>query len=175
MRDAHGVVPSQRTSPDQTPRPTVRTPDPAELMWLEEARELLRGPGIDLTDVQWLGTQLDTLMASWHTCPPAQRWNRVPTTTALGIAAGDAVIARVPGLQWVCVPDTAGPRFALAHPATTAVAHPIEAVDEIWTTGGAGLLPELVDGIAARALHQITPPVEPALFTGALRLLGLRR
>ena len=156
-------------------RPDVRSLDPAELVWLEEARELLRGPGLDLTDVAWLGTQLDTLMASWHARPVAERWNRIPATTALGIAVSDAVIARVPGLQWVCVPDATGPRFALAHPLLVALEDPIATVDLLWTTGKPRQLPAFVEELTTRLLRQLAPPGEPALFTGALRLLGLRR
>lgn len=178
-RDRRAVVPSPRgeIAPIPTgPRPAVRTPDPAELVWLEEARELLRGPQTDLTDVGWLSAQLDVLMGSWHACPPAERWNPTPTTTALGIAVGDAVIARVPGLEWVYVLEPGGSRFALAHRASTLLDHPIEAVSALWSDGHPGTLRPLVDQLARRALSLTSAaPDEPARLTGALRLLGLRR
>ena len=79
----------------------MRTLDPAELVWLAEARELLRGPGVDLTDIAWLGGHVDELMAAWHQTMPSLRWDPLPTTTAVGLAVGDAVVARVPGLEWV--------------------------------------------------------------------------
>lgn len=178
-RDRRAVVPTPRSelaSLPAGPRPAVRTPDPAELVWLEEARELLRGPETDLTDVGWLGAQLDVLMGSWHACPPAERWNPIPTTTALGIAVGDAVIARVPGLEWVYVLEPGGSRFALAHRASTLLEHPIEAVSALWSEGRPGTLRPLVDQLARRALSLTSAaPDEPARLTGALRLLGLRR
>ena len=158
----------------------MRPLDPGELVWLEEARELLRGPGVDLRDVGWLGAQLDVLMAVWHETPPVARWNPRPTTTALGITTGDAVIARVPGLQWVQLLEPGASRFALAHPATASLGHPLEAVEAAWAAGRPGALRPLVDRLAAEATGRTRASRthvadEPARRSGALRLLGLRR
>lgn len=82
-RERRSFVPSPRgtagrTSPEL--RPAVRTLDPVELVWLGEARELLRGPGVDLTDVAWLGGHLDELIATWYGTMPSWRWDLLPTT-----------------------------------------------------------------------------------------------
>lgn len=173
-RERRPSVPSPRgTAGRATPdlRPAVRTLDPAELVWLAEARELLRGPGVDLTDVAWLGAHVDSLMSSWHSTPPALRWDPVPTTTAVGLAVGDAVIARVPELQWAYVLDARGSHYALAHPRTTSIELPIDAVTSVWAQGRPGMLPGLVDELVARS----TPGAhEPARMSGALRLLTRR-
>ena len=177
-RDRRAFVPSPRaeaTPITQGPRAAVRSPDPSELVWLEEARELLRGPQSDLTDVGWLGAQLDVLMGAWHACPTAERWNPTPTTTALGIAVGDAVIARVPGLEWVYVLEPGGSRFAIAHRESPLLEHPIEAVGALWVDGSPGTLRSLVDQLVGHALRVTATREEPDRLTGALRLLGLRR
>ena len=157
------------------PRPATRPLDPTELVWLAEARELLRGPRVDLTDVAWLGSHLDSLMASWHRSPSAARWDPSPTTTAVGLAVGDAVIARVPGLGWVYALHAPGSPYALAHPRTVAVELPVDAVAHLWTQGVPNLLPALVDELAGRATGRAARPDEPGRLTGALRLLNRRR
>jgi hypothetical protein len=175
-RDRRGFVPSPRgtagrAAPDV--RPAVRELDPAELVWMEECRELLRGPGLDLADVGWLGTLLDASMTPWHAASRPARWNPLPTITAVGIAAGDAVVSRVPGTAWVVVSGTG--TFALAHPRTTTLELPLEAVEASWHDGTPGTLPTLVAELTDRALLRITEVDEPPRLTGALRLLGLRR
>jgi hypothetical protein len=174
-RERRSFVPSPRgTAGRITPdlRPAVRTLDPAELVWLAEARELLRGPGVDLTDVTWLGAQVDSLMASWHRTPPGLRWDPVPTTTAVGLAVGDAVIARVPGLRWVYALDAPGSPYALAHPRTTRIGLPIDAVTLLWQQGCPDALPRLIDELTERSADPRAD--EPARLTGALRPLTRR-
>jgi hypothetical protein len=129
-RDRRSFVPSPRgTAGRAAPelRPAVRTLDPVELVWLAEARELLRGPDVDLTDVAWLGGHVDELMTAWHHTMPSLRWDPLPTTTAVGLAVGDAVIARVTGLERVYALDSPGSPYALAHPRTTMVVLHVDA------------------------------------------------
>ncbi|MGV8977853.1 MAG: DUF3806 domain-containing protein [Cellulomonas sp.] len=155
-------------------RPAVRTLDPTELVWLGEARELLRGPGVDLTDLDWLSGHVDALLAAWRDTMPSLRWDPLPTTTAVGLAVGDAVIARVPGLEWVYALGGPGSPYALAHPRTTMVELPIDAVAHLWADGALGQLPGLVDELTVRCAE---PPAaeEHTLLTGAMRLLTRRR
>lgn len=160
-----------RAAPDV--RPAVRGLDPAEAMWLEESRELLRGPGLDLTDVDRLGVLLDELMTAWHATEPDRRWDPLPTVTALGLLAGDVVVARVPGLTWVRVEGS--PSIALAHPRTTTLELPLDAVAALWQDGVPDRLPALVRELTDRTLARVTEVDEPPRLTGALRLLSRRR
>ena len=175
-RDRRSFVPSPRgtagrTSPEL--RPAVRTLDPVELVWLAEARELLRGPDVDLTDVAWLGGHIDGLMTAWHHTMPSLRWDPLPTTTAVGLALGDAVIARVPALEWVFAFDAPRSPYALAHPRTAMVVLPVDAVAKLWNQGDPGRLPGLVDELAALSAEQVVE--EHPRVSGAMRLLGRRR
>lgn len=160
-----------RAAPDV--RPAVRGLDPAEILWLEESRELLRGPGLDLTDVERLGALLDELMTAWHAAEPVERWDPLPTITALGLLTGDAVVARVPGLGWVRVEGTAS--IALAHPRTTALALPLDAVAGLWDAGVPGGLPPLVHELTDATLARVADAEDPPRLPGALRLLGRLR
>lgn len=160
-----------RAAPDV--RPAVRGLDPAELMWLEESRELLRGPGVDVTDADRLGVLLDELMGAWHAAAPAARWDPLPTITALGLLAGDVVVARVPGLTWVRVEGAAS--IALAHPRTTTLELPLDAVAALWQAGVPEQLPALVREMTDRTLARVTEVDEPPRLTGAMRLLARLR
>ena len=175
-RDRRSVVPSPRGTEGRAApelRPAVRTLDPAELVWLAEARELLRGPGVDLTDIAWLGGHLDGLMTTWHHTMPSLRWDPLPTTTAVGLAVGDALIARVPGLEWVYAFDAPGSPYALAHPRTAMVVVPADAVARLWYQGTPGRVPGLVDELAALSAEHAVE--EHPRVSGAMRLLGRRR
>ncbi len=160
-----------RAAPDV--RPAVRGLDPAEAMWLAESRELLRGPGLDLTDVDRLGVLLDELMGAWHAVEPPLRWDPVPTITALGLLAGDVIVARVPGLTWVRIEGS--PSIALAHPRTTTLELPLDAVAALWEAGVPEQLPTLVREVTDRTLARVTQVDEPPRLTGALRLLARLR
>lgn len=170
------LIPSPRTAAGRaTPdaRPAVRPLNPADLQWMQECRRHLEAPGVDLDDVGQLGTVFDTYADAWHACDPALRWDPGPTTTAAAIAVGDLVIRRAAGAHWVAVE---GARvLALAHPATTALELPFQAVTAAWFAGRPGALPDLADELVERTLRRAGAPQEPARLSGALRLLSLRR
>jgi hypothetical protein len=138
-----------------------------------ELRPAVRAPGVDLTDIAWLGGHVDELMTTWHHAMPSLRWDPLPTTTAAGLAVGDAVIARVPGLEWVYALDAPQSPYALAHPRTAMVVLPADAVAQLWSQGATGRLPGLVDELAARSTEH-TVEEHPRL-SGAMRLLARRR
>lgn len=170
------LVPSPRTAagraaPDA--RPAVRPLDPADLHWMQECRRHLHGPDTDLDDLDQLSAVFDKYAAAWHATEPALRWDPRPTTTAAGIAVGDLVVRRAPGASWVAVAGTRD--LALAHPDTTALELPLQAVSAAWLAGRPGALPELVDELVERTARRAASAHEPALLSGALRLLSLRR
>ncbi|MDM8083521.1 hypothetical protein QUV83_01910 [Cellulomonas cellasea] len=170
------LIPSPRTAagranPDA--RPAVRPLDPADLHWMQECRRHLHGPGADLDDLGQLSAVFDTYAAAWHATDPALRWDPRPTTTAAAIAVGDLVIRGAAGAHWVAVVDTRV--LALAHPSTTALELPFQAVTAAWAAGRPGALPELVEELVGRTLRRAGALHEPARLSGALRLLSLRR
>ncbi len=137
----------------------VRPPGPVEYVWMEERRELLRGPDVDLTDLGQLAATFDDYVARWHTTPDAARWDPTVSAVAFGVAVGDVVIARVPGTRWAVHPSGL-PRLALTHPAHSRLALPVDAVAHAWLAGEPGALASL-----ATRLSALIRPAAPARRT----------
>ncbi len=137
----------------------VRPPGPVEYVWMEERRELLRGPDVDLSDLGQLAATFDDYVARWHAAPDAARWDPTVSAVAFGVTVGDVVIARVPGTRWAVHPSGL-PRLALTHPAHTRLALPVDAVAHAWLAGEPGALPSL-----ATRLSALVRPAAPARRT----------
>lgn len=110
----------------------IADPDPADLMWLEELREFLRGPGVDLGDLEYLQARYVDYCTNWHAQALEQRWNPTTVLNAFGVALGDLVRGAVPGLSWKRVVQLRPMTFVLATDNGQIVASPLEEIADRW-------------------------------------------
>ncbi|MGN8247188.1 DUF3806 domain-containing protein [Cellulomonas soli] len=102
----------------------------AELVWTAQHRELVLRLCEGHTDVDTLSGLFDRVQASW--LASADRDDPHTLVNAFGIALGDLLIARLPGLRWSAYTDAAGPELVLAHPVHELVVFPISSVARQW-------------------------------------------
>lgn len=119
-----------RLSADMAPQ--VEEPDPYQLVRMEELRELLRVPGVDLTIPEHVERLFVDWCCRWHATPPTERWNPMTSLTALGIAVGDLVRAQRPDLRWCVVADCSPTTLVLADAQGHAVASPLTDIATWW-------------------------------------------
>lgn len=74
--------------------------DLSRLMWMEELREFLRAPGVDITDLSFLSQLYADYCSTWHAEATISRWNPRTIMNALGVALGDCLIRQIPGSRW---------------------------------------------------------------------------
>lgn len=113
-------------------KPQLEEPDPYQLVWMEELRELLRGPGVDLTIPEHVERLFVDWCCRWHATTPAERWDPLPSLTALGIAVGDLLRAARPDLLWRVVADCSPTTLILADTDDRPVASPLTDVATWW-------------------------------------------
>ena len=129
-RTEHGPERDLRRATDGAPRFT--DPNPFQLVWMEELRELLRVPGVDLTVPEHVERLFVDWCCRWHATPPAERWNPMPSLSALGVAVGDLVRAQRPDLRWRVVADCHPTTLVLADAQDRAVASPVTDIATWW-------------------------------------------
>ncbi len=114
-------------------------PDLSRLMWMAELREFLLGPGVDLTDLNFLESLYIEYCTNWHAQPTIGRWNPQTVMNALGVVVGDCIRRQIPGAQWQLTVAhgvsylvvTAADGLIVAAPLTEMVEHWL-ARDLIW-------------------------------------------
>ena len=143
-----------RRASDGAPRFT--DPDPFQLVWMEELRELLRGPDIDLAVPQHVDRLFVGWCSRWHATPPAERWDPLPSLSALGVAVGDLVRTRRPDLRWRVVAGCRPTTLVLTDAADRAVASPVTDIATWWMSRDLTGIPRFL----ARLLG--APAVAPA-------------
>lgn len=129
-RTDHGPSDDVRRAADGALR--LESPDPYQLVWMEELREFLRGPGIDLTVPAHVEKLFIDWCSRWHATTPSERWNPLPSLTALGVAVGDLVRAERPDLNWRVVTGCNPTTLVLADATGRAVASPLTDVATWW-------------------------------------------
>lgn len=119
-------------STDPLWRDVVADPDPADLVWMEELREFLRGPGVDLGDLEYLQARYLDYCTNWHAQAPEQRWNPRTVLNAFGVALGDLVRGAAPGLSWKLTVHLNPATLVLATEADQIVASPLKDIENRW-------------------------------------------
>lgn len=144
---------------------TLAAPDPFQLVWMEELREHLRGPRIDLTVPDQVEQLFVDWCCRWHATTPAERWDPMPSLTALGVAVGDLVRAARPDLRWRVVADCNPTTLVLADAHDRAVASPITDIATWWISrelAGITVLLARLEGAAPAALPPQTRAAAPS-------------
>ncbi|MBU4215977.1 MAG: DUF3806 domain-containing protein [Actinobacteria bacterium] len=118
-----------------------------EARWMATQRELVA----DLCDGSANAETLADVYSRVH-----QAWLDQPTAPApdalialFGLALGDLLIRRVPGLGWVLVSDDQLGELALTHFSAQVAVFPLSAVAERWRTGRADWLLAYVEQVVA--------------------------
>lgn len=111
---------------------TVVPPDPRYLVWMEELREFLRGPGIDLSDMSYLESLYLDYCSDWHRQPTIGRWSPRTAINALGVAIGDCVCRQIPGARWQLVEAQGGTHLVIAAADGLVVAAPLTEMADQW-------------------------------------------
>ncbi|MGP7960090.1 DUF3806 domain-containing protein [Sanguibacter sp. A247] len=111
---------------------TLADPNPFQLVWMEELREFLRVPGVDLTVADRVEQLFVDWCCRWHATAPDERWDPMPSLTALGVVVGDLVRTARPDLRWRVVADCNPTTLVLADAQDRAVASPITDIATWW-------------------------------------------
>lgn len=135
------MLPRVRRSPAPDEPPIFSTiarvmpasqPDPARLVWMEELREFLRGPGIDLSDIKFLESLYRDYCSDWHAQPTIGRWNPQTAINALGVAVGDCVCRQIPGARWQLVDAQGATHLVITAADGLVVAAPTSEMTDQW-------------------------------------------
>ncbi|GAA3794104.1 DUF3806 domain-containing protein [Cellulomonas soli] len=102
----------------------------AELVWAAQHRELVTGLCEGQADVETLSRLFDRVQAGW--LASADRDDPHTLVNAFGIALGDLLVSRLPGMRWQVYTDARGPELVLAHPVHDLVVFPISSVARQW-------------------------------------------
>lgn len=122
-------------SPDRTPG-TVEALNAAERLWTTQQRELLVELCDAILDPPTVGRLFDQVHGAWRAAtPPADPDLLV---NVFGLALGDLVAQRVPGLAWAVYRDDVGTELVLAHASHPLVVFPLAVVAERWGTAEPG-------------------------------------
>lgn len=104
----------------------------AELVWTAQQRALVEELCDGSPDAQAVAELFDRVQSTWLTS--ADRPDPEPLVNAFGVALGDLLVQRVPGLAWASLTDASGSRLVLVHPTTDLLMFPIASVREQWGT-----------------------------------------
>ncbi|MFS0700720.1 DUF3806 domain-containing protein [Cellulomonas sp. 179-A 4D5 NHS] len=159
-------TPAQPQAPAALPQP--RELEPVDVAWFAGVRASFPG-GASAIDPEALGRRYDDALDAWAagggTADPS------PAVDGLGVALGDAVLARVPGGRWAVAADEHGREPALVLPAPLNLTlFPRAAVARRWAAGERGWVVDFVGGVAGRLTDlstEASPEVE-ALASFAL-------
>lgn len=102
----------------------------AERLWTAQQRELLLELCDAVVDAATVGCLFDRVHGAWRaTARPADPDLLV---NVFGVALGDLIVQRVPGLSWAVYRDDVGTELVLAHRSHPLVVFPVAAVAERW-------------------------------------------
>ena len=143
-------VPHPHTPADERRDVRVEPLNTAEIVWAAQHRELVAGLCSGTVDAHTVSDLFDRVQATWLLAD--ERSDPTPLVHAFGVALGDLVAERVPGLVWATAHDDGDPELVLTHPTHELVIFPIAAVARFWGHAPAGWLAAYVDEASGGAL-----------------------
>lgn len=144
----HGPAGAEQV--DVPPTGALEPLNAAELVWTAQQRGLVEELCDGSADPQAVGDLFDRVQATWLATD--DRPDPEPLVNAFGVALGDLLVQRVPGLAWASYRDEAGPELVLAHPTHDLVLFPIGAVRREWGSAAERWLVVQVHRTAGTAL-----------------------
>lgn len=135
----------------------VTEPDPARLVWMEELREFLRGPGVNLSDIELLALLYSDYCSDWHSQPTIGRWSPRTAINALGVVVGDCVCRRVPGARWQLTEAHGATRLVITAADGFVVAAPLTEMADQWLARNL----EWIRGYPDTVLNRLPQPMDP--------------
>jgi len=133
------------------PRPgSVEPLDRAGTVWTTRHRDLIADLCDDTVDTRALGDLFDRVQAVWR--DSEHRIDPRLLVNAFGVALGDLVAVRVPGLSWARYRDDAGGEVVLAHDTQDLVVLPVSSVAHHWGHAPAGWFGVHVHEVVGSAL-----------------------
>lgn len=117
-------------------RPLDRAAQRALVGWLGDAQ----AAGVDVDDVDSIGTAYDNYVQEVMLTSAADRVDPTPTLTMIAMAMGE-YLQRNSSLQWRVAGDSQGCDLALASADDLSVLYPIDPVAEAWSQQQRGWLP----------------------------------
>lgn len=143
-------MPHPRTPADEVRDVHVEPLNAAEVIWAAQHREIVADLCSGSVDAQTVSDLFDRVQAIW--LQSSDRTDSAPLVHAFGVALGDLVAERVPGLAWATADDGPEPELVLSHPAHDLVIFPIASVGRNWGHAPTGWLAAHVHEAAAGAL-----------------------
>ncbi len=110
--------------------PVLASLNAAELVWTAQQRALVEELCDGSLDAQAVGDLFDRVQATWRATD--DRPDPEPLVNAFGVALGDLLVQRVPGLAWASRTDGSGTQLVLTHPTGGLLLFPITAVGDEW-------------------------------------------
>ncbi|WP_028050607.1 DUF3806 domain-containing protein [Cellulomonas sp. URHD0024] len=110
----------------------------AEVVWAAQHREIVADLCRGSADAQTVSDLFDRVQAIW--LQSDDRADSAPLVHAFGVALGDLVAERVPGLSWATAHGHGEPELVLSHPTHDLVIFPIGSVGEHWGHAPVGWL-----------------------------------
>jgi hypothetical protein len=143
-------VPHPHTPSDESRDVAVEPLNAAEVVWVAQHREIVADLCSGSVDAQAVSDLFDRVQAIW--LQAEDRADPSSLVNAFGIALGDLVAERVPGIAWGRAQDDEHPELVLAHPVQDLVIFPLASVAKNWGHAPAGWLAEQVHETVGGAL-----------------------
>lgn len=126
-------------------RHTIDDLNPAEHVFLAQQRALVAELCGDPTDAAAVGALFDRVRAQW--AQAEDRPDPRSLADAFGVALGDLVTARVPGLAWAVCSDRFGTEIVLAQREPEVLVYPVAAVGQHWESAAEGWFVAHLEGV----------------------------
>lgn len=131
-------MPHPHTPADESRDVRVEPLNAAEAVWAAQHREIVADLCGGSADAQTVSDLFDRVQAMW--LQGEDRADSTPLVHAFGVALGDLVAERVPGLVWSTAHGDGAPELVLSHPVHDLVIFPIASVGKNWGHAPGGWL-----------------------------------
>lgn len=122
-------------------------------------RELVADLCDGSADAETLASVFARVHQSWQQQPQAGSPDAL--IALFGLAVGDLLVRRVPGLGWVLVSDDHVGELALTHVSAQVAVFPLSAVAERWRSGRADWLPAYLEQVVAAVRTEVGSAADP--------------